>query len=74
MITSVACFCVVPVTPSISEVCAVYDKVNETLQIIETTWNELVRHIPYSMYYPPTPFFGLKLRGRVFTNIVSANR
>ena len=37
-----ACICVVPVTPNISEVCAVYDKENETLQIIETTWNELV--------------------------------
>ena len=79
MIIFVACFCVAPITPRISEVCAVYDKVNETLQIIETTWNELVWHIPYSTYYLPmmyclpTPFFCQKLCGRVFINTVSTH-
>ena len=32
----------VPTTPDNFIVCAVYDKVNGTLQITETTWNELV--------------------------------
>ena len=32
---------VVPATP-VSDVCAVYDMVNEDLQIIESTWNEVV--------------------------------
>ena len=31
----------VPATP-IPKVCAVYDRMNETLQIIENTWDELV--------------------------------
>ena len=31
-----------PTTPDNFVVCAVYDKVNGTLQITETTWNELV--------------------------------
>ena len=34
--------CVAPATPDICEVCSVYDKVNKTLQIIETIWNEQV--------------------------------
>ena len=29
--------------------------------------------IPYSTYYPPTPVFGQKLCGRVFTYIISAH-
>ena len=32
----------VPTTPDNFNVCAVYDKMNSTLQIIEATWNELV--------------------------------
>ena len=36
-----SCICVVPTTP-VSDVCAVYDTVNGTLQIIEMTWNEVV--------------------------------
>ena len=32
----------VPTTPDNFIVCPVYDKVNGTLQITETTWNELV--------------------------------
>lgn len=41
MLNSVQYFSV-PTTPDNFAVCAVYDKVNETLQITETTWNELV--------------------------------
>ena len=33
---------VAPATPDMFEVCSVYDKVNRTLQIIETIWNEQV--------------------------------
>ena len=33
---------VVPTTPTYLNVCAVYDTVNETLQIIESSWNEVV--------------------------------
>ena len=32
----------VPATPTHLNVCAVYDMVNETLQIIESSWNEVV--------------------------------
>ena len=37
-------FCIhaVPVTPSRSDVCAVYDAVMRTLQIVESTWNKVV--------------------------------
>ena len=34
-------FLVVPANP-VSAVCPVYDVVNGTLQVIETTWNEVV--------------------------------
>ena len=36
------CIYLVPANP-VSAVCPVYDMVNGTLQIIETTWNEVVR-------------------------------
>lgn len=36
------CIHAVPVTPSRSDVCAVYDAVMRTLQIVESTWNKVV--------------------------------
>ena len=35
----------VPATPTHLNVCAVYDMVNETLQIIESSWNKVVCHV-----------------------------
>ena len=39
--SSVPCIHAVPTTP-MSDVCAVYDMESRALQIIESTWNELV--------------------------------
>ena len=37
----IICIDTVPATP-MTDVCAVYDMRNETLQIIESSWNEVV--------------------------------
>ena len=41
MIAYIDCIYLVPANP-VSAVCPVYDVVNGTLQIIESTWNEVV--------------------------------
>ena len=37
----------VPTAPSHLNVCGVYDVMNGTLQVIESTWNEVVRLIQF---------------------------